>query len=119
MPKAPMNYTGILRQLGILTHRSTLLTLADTKFLLMAFVQSIMIGAMLGYAYSEFGDAGEEISSRIALLMALGTSALWLGTNTAASNIVSEALIFQRERDVNVSTIAFVLSSFWCLVSFR
>ena len=112
MPAAPMNYTGILRQLGILTHRSTLLTLADTKFLLMAFVQSIMIGAMLGYAYSEFGDAGEEISSRIALLMALGTSALWLGTNTAASNIVGEALIFQRERDVNVSTIAFVLSKF-------
>lgn len=104
--------TAIIRQLGVLTHRSTLLTLADTKFLLMAFIQSVMIGAMLGYAYSEFGDASEEISSRIALLMALGTSALWLGTNTAASNIVSEAVIFQRERDVNVSTIAFVVSKF-------
>ncbi len=106
------NRTSIIRQLGILTHRSALLTIADTKYLLMAVIQSFMIGAMLGYAYSEFGDPGEEITSRIALLMALGTSALWLGTTSAASNIVGEALIFQRERDVNVSTIAFVLSKF-------
>lgn len=112
LPRPQTNYTGILRQLGILTHRNALLTLADTKFLIMAFIQSVMIGAMLGYAYSEFGDEGQEITSRIALLMALGTSALWLGTNTAASNIVGEALIFQRERDVNVSTVAFVVSKF-------
>ncbi len=104
--------SGLLRQWAILTERNVRLTLADTKNLVMALIQSLMIGAMLGYAYSDFGDPGEEISSRIALLMALGTSALWLGTTTASSNIVGEALIFQRERDVNVSTIAFVLSKF-------
>ena len=112
IPPVQKKRSDIMRQLGVLTHRSALLTIADTKFLIMAIVQSLMIGAMLGYAYSEFGDPGEEISSRIALLMALGTSALWLGTNTAASNIVGEALIFQRERDVNVSTVSFVLSKF-------
>jgi ABC-type multidrug transport system ATPase subunit len=103
---------SILRQWGILTQRNTRLTLGDTKNLIMALLQSFMIGGMLGYAYSDFGGAGIEISSRIALLMALGTSALWLGTTTASTNIVGEALIFQRERDVNVSTIAFVLSKF-------
>ncbi|MEO0465642.1 MAG: ATP-binding cassette domain-containing protein [Pseudomonadota bacterium] len=106
------NRPNPMRQFAILVHRNTRLVMADKRYLAMALIQSVMIGGLVGYAYSDLGQEALAITSRISLLMLLGMSSLWLGCNTSSTNIVGEALIFQRERDVSVSTVAFVLAKF-------
>ncbi len=101
-----------LRQFGILVGRNARLALADQGNLITAFAQSLMIGLLVGYAYSDLGEGAQVVNSKISLLMLLGMASLWLGTNTSSTNIVGEALIFHRERDVGVSAGAFVLSKF-------
>ncbi len=108
----PPRRASLLRQFAVLSHRNGRLVLADGKNLVMALVQSCLIGVTLGYAFSDFGDISQQVASKISLLMSLGIAALWLGTTTASTAIVSEARIFQREHDVDVSTIAFVVSKF-------
>lgn len=44
--------------------------------------------------------------------MLLGLSAIWLGCNGASKEIVGELAIYRRERDVNLSTAAFVGAKF-------
>jgi len=96
------------RQAGILLHRNARLLLADHRTLVMAAVQSVLIGGMIGYGFGSFGTGQERVSAENALLLLLSLSAIWLGCNAASKEIVGELAIYQREHDINLSTAAFI-----------
>ena len=98
----------VMRQVGILLHRNTILLLSDRRTLLMAAAQSVLIGSLMGYAFGYFGTGQERVNAENALLLLLGLSAIWLGCNSASKDIVGELGIFRRENDVNLSTAAFI-----------
>ena len=99
-----------LRQVSILCRRNLSLLISDPKIWSMALLQSLLIGLLIGYAFSEFGPAAVEVNSKIALLLLLCMSGLWVGCNAASKDIVGELQIFQHECDVNLSPMAFVTS---------
>jgi ABC transport system ATP-binding/permease protein len=101
-----------LRQFGILTARNVRLLLADRRGLLMAAAQSVVIGLLLGFAFSDLGGPAVAETSRGSLMLLLGLSALWLGCNGASKEIVGDLPIYRQERNVNLSTAGFVLSKF-------
>jgi hypothetical protein len=78
----------------------------------MAFIQSCLIGGLLGYAFGTFGTGQEAINGQNALLFLLGLTSIWLGCNGASKEIVGELVIYKRERDVNLSTAAFVAAKY-------
>jgi hypothetical protein len=78
----------------------------------MAAIQSTVIGLLMGLAFQDFGTEYQKTPSTVAMLMLLGVAALWLGCNGASKDIVGELVIYRRERDVNLSTGAYVLSKF-------
>jgi hypothetical protein len=98
----------IIRQGGILLERDARLLLADRRTLIMAAIQSLLIGGLIGYAFGTFGAGQERVSSENALLLLLGLCAIWLGCNSASKEIVGELAIYRRERDNNLSTVAFI-----------
>ena len=104
----PVRLRRIARQGNILLHRNVRLLLADRRTLVMAAVQSVLIGGLIGYAFGTFGAGQERVDAENALLLLLGLSAIWLGCNAASKEIVGELAIYQREHDVNLSTAAFI-----------
>jgi hypothetical protein len=101
-----------LRQFRILTHRNARLLRGDRRTLIMAAVQSVAIGGLMGYAFGTFGVDQEKVNAENALLLLLGLCAIWLGCNSASKDIVGELVIYRRERDINLSTAAFVASKY-------
>ncbi len=99
-----------LRQTAILTHRNFALLRADARIWAMALVQSLLIGVLVGYAFSDFGPAGVVLRSEVSLLLMLGLAGLWIGCSSSSKDIVGELKIFERENDVNLSSFAFVIS---------
>ena len=93
-------------------HRNTRLLLADRRTLVMAAVQSVLIGGLIGYAFGRFGAGQERVAAENALLLLLGLSAIWLGCNAASKEIVGELAIYRREHDINLSTAAFIGAKF-------
>src|SRR5438045_2234559 len=106
------NVVHSLRQFAILTERTVALRLGDVRTLVMAAIQSIAVGALLGFAFSDFGKGFELGSSKVSFLVVLGITCIWIGCAGAAKAIVGELPIYLRERDINLSTLAFVLSKF-------
>lgn len=98
----------IARQGAILLHRNARLLLTDRRTLVMAVVQSVLIGGLIGYAFGNFGTGQERVNAQNALLLLLGLSAIWLGCNAASKDIVGELAIYRREHDINLSTAAFI-----------
>ena len=98
----------IVHQGFILLHRNTRLLLADRRTLVMAAIQSVLIGGLMGYAFGNFGEGQERVNAENALLLLLGLSAIWLGCNAASKEIVGELTIYQREHDLNLSPAAFI-----------
>ena len=96
------------RQAAILLHRNVRLLLADRRTLVMAAVQSVLIGGLIGYAFGTFGTGQERVNAENALLLLLSLSAIWLGCNAASKEIVGELAIYRREHDINLSTAAFI-----------
>ena len=117
VPQAPHESLSVVarrigRQLVILTRRNTDLLIADRQTLIMAAVQSVVIGGLIGYAFGSFGTGPDSVNAKVALLFLLGLTAIWLGCNGASKEIVGELVIYKRERDINLSTVAFVASKF-------
>ena len=108
----PVTLSRIVSQAAILLHRNILLLLADRRTLVMAAVQSVLIGGLVGYAFGQFGAGQEQVNAENALLLLLGLSAIWLGCNAASKEIVGELAIYRREHDNNLSTAAFVGAKF-------
>lgn len=107
-----MTAADALRQFWVLLHRNVTLLLADRRALILASLQSLVIGALLGYAFSDFGELPARLTSQRAALLLLGITSLWMGCNSASKDIVGELHVFRREHDVNLSTVTFVLSKF-------
>lgn len=101
-----------LRQLGILTSRNVRLLLSDGRGLLMAAAQAVVIGLLLGFAFSDLGGPDVVETSRSSLMLLLGLSAFWIGCNGASKEIVGDLPIYRQERNVNLSTGGFVVSKF-------
>jgi len=106
------NLTDALRQFGILTERNIALLVGDVRTLVMAAIQAVVVGALLGFAFGDFGKGFEVGSSKVSFLVVLGITCIWIGCAGAAKAIVGELPIYMRERDINLSTPAFVLSKF-------
>ena len=100
------------RQFMILARRNVRLLVEARQTLAMAVLQSSLIGALTGYVFNSFGIGPEAIRSKTALLFLLGLTSIWLGCNGASKEIVGELPIYKRERDVNLSTLAFVLAKY-------
>jgi ABC-type multidrug transport system ATPase subunit len=100
------------RQGAILLHRNIRLLLSDRRTLVMAAVQSVLIGGLVGYAFGTFGAGQERVEAENALLLLLSLSAIWLGCNAASKEIVGELAIYRRERDINLSTAAFICAKY-------
>jgi ABC-type multidrug transport system ATPase subunit len=103
----------IRHQGAILIDRNTKLLLADPRALVMSTLQSLLIGGLVGYTFGTFGMGQERVSSENSLLLLLGLSAIWLGCNSASKEVVGELAIYQRERDSNLSTAAFIGAKFF------
>jgi ABC-type multidrug transport system ATPase subunit len=101
-----------LRQFAILTGRNLKLLWGDKRTLVMAVFQSVLVGALLGFAFADFGKGFELGSSKVSFLVVLGITCIWIGCAGAAKAIVGELPIYLRERDINLSTPAFVFSKF-------
>lgn len=99
-----------VRQFFVLCERNLKLRLADQRGIILAAAQSLVIGGLLGYAFSQLGEGGEVVASQISMLMLLGMASLWLGCNASSQDIVGELTIFRRERNVSLSSGAFVFS---------
>lgn len=100
------------RQLGILAGRYARILGADRAALAFATGQAALVALTL---WVFFGDLSRhEDLQRAAesgnLLFLLGTSAIWMGCNNAAKEIVKERDIFTRERDVNLEPLSYYLS---------
>jgi ABC-type multidrug transport system ATPase subunit len=112
------NLANAIRQFGILTERNIALLVGDVRTLTMAAIQAIAVGALLGFAFSDFGKGFEAGSSKVSFLVVLGITCIWIGCAGAAKAIVGELPIYMRERDINLSTPAFVLSKFLVIACF-
>jgi ABC-type multidrug transport system ATPase subunit len=108
----------VVRQGAILLHRNARLLLVDRRTLVMAAVQSVMIGGLMGYAFGNFGESQERVNAESALLLLLGLCAVWLGCNAASKEIVGELAIYKREHDINVSTAAFICAKYLVSAAF-
>lgn len=98
------------RQLAVLVCRDTEIAITDRRGLSMAAIQSLVIGGVIGYAFSDFGAEFQIPQSQSTLFLLLGLCSLWLGCNLSSQEIVKGWNIFEREYDVNLSPLAFVLS---------
>jgi hypothetical protein len=101
-----------MRQFLILLSRNRCLLQNDRRTLTMAAAQSVLIGGLMGYAFGAFGEGPQRVSSETSLLLLLGFLAIWLGCNAASKDIVGELVIYRRERDINLSTAAFVAAKY-------
>lgn len=107
-----------LRQFAILTERNVALLFGDVRTLVMAAIQAIAVGALLGFAFGDFGKGFEVGSSKVSFLVVLGITCIWIGCAGAAKAIVGELPIYLREHDINLSTPAFVVSKFLVISCF-
>ncbi len=97
----------IFRQFRIFTGRNTRLLFADRKTLAMAFGQALLLGALLGYVFIDFTSPGPLVAP---FLFLFGITAFWIGCNGTSKEIVKERPIYLRERDVNLSVLAYFAS---------
>ena len=81
--------------------------LTDRRTLVMALVQSILIGGLIGYAFGNFGTGRSGSTRRSASAPARPERDL-AGCNAASKDIVGELAIYRREHDINLSTAAFI-----------
>jgi ABC-type multidrug transport system ATPase subunit len=107
-----------VRQGAILLQRNTRLLLSDRRTLVMAAIQSVLIGGLVGFAFGQFGTGLERVNAENALLLLLGLSAIWLGCNAASKEIVGDLAIYRREHDINLSTAAFIGAKFLVSAAF-
>ncbi len=110
-PAERLGAAQALRQFAVLNSRNARLLVRDVRMLVLAGAQTALIGILVGYVFSDISDSASTESQR-ALIRLLAMVSIWLGCNSAATQIVSELPIFRRERDINLSVSSFVLSKF-------
>lgn len=94
---------GFRSQLSTLIDRTILVQLGSPGTLLLMLVQPVLVGAVLGLGWQQ-----SEATPSTYLCMAI--AALYIGAMNAATSIVSERPIFERERMFNLNIASYLLA---------
>ncbi len=111
-PPITEEFGVIARQASLLASRYLQIMWADKRSLAMIVGQCLLVAFLI---VAVFGDVSKsevlEVASNSASIMfLLAISSVWFGCNNAAREIVKEAAIYIRERDVNLQVTAYVAS---------
>tara|TARA_B100000925_G_scaffold174317_2_gene131336 strand:+ start:5475 stop:7760 length:2286 start_codon:yes stop_codon:yes gene_type:complete len=101
--------TSVLRQFFWLTRRYFTIKTNDKVNTFVMLLQAPIIALLICIIFS-------ELSSAVLFMMAI--SAIWLGAQNAAREIVSESAIYKRERMYNLEIFTYVLSKISVLAIF-
>ncbi len=112
LPAAGEEVAIITRQTSLLALRYLHIMWADKRSLLMISGQCLLVALLV---VALFGDVSElklpqKASHSASIMFLLAITSVWLGCNNAAREIVKEAAIYIRERDVNLQVPAYVAS---------
>jgi ABC-type multidrug transport system ATPase subunit/ABC-type multidrug transport system permease subunit len=105
-----------IRQWFTLCRRYFSIRLKDRIGILVLMVQAPIIAILLDLVFvSQTGGVMSRMQYMPYALFLLAVSAIWFGCSNAAREIVAEQAIYRRERMVNLSISAYVLSKFTVL----
>jgi energy-coupling factor transporter ATP-binding protein EcfA2 len=107
----PQRRRGLVRQTGVLAARYAKLIARDRRNLLILFGQVPLLGFAMASLFkpSVFEHGHGHASNSTQLLFLLVTTSIWLGSITAARELVKERAVFRRESAAGVR-----LSSYLC-----
>jgi ABC-type multidrug transport system ATPase subunit len=108
--RRPIRFT---RQFRFLAGRIASLQVMDLKSLAATLGQAVFIGVMLSALFGDLRaaeDAATELMNCRNAAFLLLVSVFWLGCNNAASEVVKERLLFERERSVSVNAGTYYLA---------
>lgn len=112
--RRPPRFT--FRQFFTLCRRYLAVKLKDRIGMLILIIQAPVIAILLNLVFvAETGGVMSRLQYGPFALFLLVISAIWFGCSNAAREIVSEQAIYRRERMVNLSISAYVLSKFTIL----
>lgn len=98
------------RQMLTLTLRYVDLLLSDRINLLVLLLQAPLIALVVGAVFDTSGDLHRRASAESQIAFVLVLSAIWFGCINSAREIVKELPVYLRERSVNVTLPAYLLS---------
>lgn len=93
-----------VRQLGILTRRYTTVTYQDRKNAIILLAQAPIIAVLLGIVFRN------DVQREHLILFLLCIAGVWCGCSNSAKAIVKELPIYTRERAINLSPFAYLVS---------
>lgn len=106
-----------LAQTFVLARRYTAVWLSDKLALLAIFGQALLVTCLLCLVFGNIAPPSDQPQENLArstqlrnLLFLIGVSCFWLGANNSAKEIIKERLIYQREKDFNLSPEAYWIS---------
>ncbi len=105
-----------LRQLFTLSRRFLSIKIKDRLSTFILLIQAPIIAVLLDMVFvAETGGVMSRLQFAPYALFLMVISSIWFGCSNAAREIVSEQAIYKRERMVNLSIPAYVLSKFFIL----
>ncbi|MDR0390868.1 MAG: ATP-binding cassette domain-containing protein [Planctomycetaceae bacterium] len=111
------------RQLTILLERRTQIQLFDWRSLVAVVCQCLLVAMLISLLFGCVKDISNlyevaDKSAKVIFLMVI--SCIWFGCNNTAKEIVKERNIYSRERDVNLSPVAYYFSKlfFFSIIGF-
>ncbi|MDR2345299.1 MAG: FHA domain-containing protein, partial [Planctomycetaceae bacterium] len=118
-PKTPHENSGqefahrFSRQLTILLERRTQIQLFDWRSLAAVVCQCLLVAMLISLLFGSVKDIDNPVdiadkSAKVIFLMVI--SCIWFGCNNTAKEMVKERNIYSRERDVNLSPVAYYFS---------
>jgi ABC-type multidrug transport system ATPase subunit len=104
---------GHARQFALLSGRVATLQVRDIKALAVSLSQAVFTGIMLAAAFGDLEHWDDAVTGLVKQRNAaffLLVSVFWLGCNNAATEIVKERVLFERERAVSVDAGVYYLA---------
>lgn len=110
--RRPVTRLGAWRQFKLLTQRYFETLIKDPKNLLILLLQAPIIALLLlvGFKRAAFNLENGDFGAAKTLVFLLTIIAVWFGTNNAAREIVKEAAIYKRERDIGLKLAPYLIS---------
>jgi len=101
-----------LQQAGVLTGRYAVLTLRDTRNVLILVGQvPILAAAIIGlFGSGVFDRTGGDVDESVKVLFLIVVTSVWLGSIDAAREVIKEKSVFVRESAVGVRLSSYVMS---------
>ncbi|MBM74640.1 MAG: hypothetical protein CMK59_04495 [Proteobacteria bacterium] len=103
-----------MRQLSTLINRYTKVKFRDSTGMLVIALQPPFLALVMAFVFLYKNDTGEQIVYDFlptqSMLFMLSLSCLWFGMSAAVRELISDQVIFRRERRVGVRVLPYVLS---------